>query len=581
MLKHLNKIFSLHKRFLIWFLVFVCAFALLSYSRFFFLEAQWSSDEILWLNRSLGFMEAVSQGEFSKTVVAYHPGVTTNWIAGLRVLSKETALDVPNNTQARVFIHLVRSRWLIGIFVLFGIGIACLLVYQLFGRWIALSSFAFLSYSPFFLAQTRRVHTDALATVFILLTVLLFLLYCENRERTRYLFFSGITFGLAVLSKSYTLILCAWIPFCIFLYWKTEDGENNKSSIQISELLYFANLTLLTVLVVWPVFWTLQFVIMSVCLLVLTFSLYQAKKNGRSLILLNTIGGVGLFVIGVSAVKVVWIVIDKVGWAIITPHEVEHFFLGKVAHDPGWLFYIFTLTIKSTPLVFPLVFIACLLLWIRRDNAADTARQFRLMLAFVSAVFFFTVCFSLVSKKFSRYLLLVFPILDILAAVGLVEGIRWCFECFRIDVTHAKRAFVGIVCLCFLLIQVLPVFALHPYYGIYYNPFWKLIDITKITTVGDASGLDIAALYLNQKPNAEKMQVQVSPLATEYFSYYFYGQAFRADRRTVEKPAYEVVYIRDSQIGRVPQTGTLNGELEKVITLNGIDYVWIYRIENL
>ena len=43
-------------------------------------------------------------------------------------------------------------------------------------------------------------------------------------------------------------------------------------------------------------------------------------------------------------------------------------------------------------------------------------------------------------------------------------------------------------------------------------------------------------------------------------------------------PDYEVVHLRESQAGWVPQTGTLNGELEHVITLNGIDYVWIYRI---
>ena len=62
--------------------------------------------------------------------------------------------------------------------------------------------------------------------------------------------------------------------------------------------------------------------------------------------------------------------------------------------------------------------------------------------------------------------------------------------------------------------------------------------------------------------------------------YYFHGHAYRADRRTSEMPNYEIVYIRDSQVGRVPQTGTLNGELEHVITLNGIDHVWIYRIPN-
>ena len=92
--------------------------------------------------------------------------------------------------------------------------------------------------------------------------------------------------------------------------------------------------------------------------------------------------------------------------------------------------------------------------------------------------------------------------------------------------------------------------------------------------------MDIAAKYLNQKPNAQKMNVQVSPLATEFVRRYFIGDAYQADRKTARPPDYEVVYIRDSQIGRVPQTGTLNGELECLITLNGIEHVWIYRVQD-
>ena len=43
-------------------------------------------------------------------------------------------------------------------------------------------------------------------------------------------------------------------------------------------------------------------------------------------------------------------------------------------------------------------------------------------------------------------------------------------------------------------------------------------------------------------------------------------------------PHYEVVYIRDSQIGWAPQEGIYKGKLEKIITLNGIEHVWIYRV---
>ena len=173
-------------------------FFLLGILRYLSLNAHWSSDETRWLRRSAQFMSAVKHGEFSDTLIAYHPGVTTMWIAGLRTFFVEPSVDVPN---------LARARWFIGIVVWIGIGIACLLLYKLFGQGVALAGFACLAYSPLFLTQTRRVHTDALASTFILLTVLLFLLYCQNKEYRRYLILSGISLGLAVLSKSYALIL--------------------------------------------------------------------------------------------------------------------------------------------------------------------------------------------------------------------------------------------------------------------------------------------------------------------------------------------------------------------------------------
>ena len=76
----------------------------------------------------------------------------------------------------------------------------------------------------------------------------------------------------------------------------------------------------------------------------------------------------------------------------------------------------------------------------------------------------------------------------------------------------------------------------------------------------------------------KKLDVQVSLLSGQFFFPYFIGQTHWGDTGEEVNPDYEVVHIRDSQVGRVPQTGTLNGQLEHVITLNGIDYVWIYRI---
>ena len=457
-----------------------------------------------------------------------------------------------------------RARCFIGVVVWLGIGAACLLIYRLFGRWVAVASFVCLAYSPLFLAQTRRVHTDALATIFILLMVLLFLLYCQNRHRQRYLILSGIAFGLALLSKSYALILLLWLPLCLFLFRAEHTG---RYWAYLAEGLCFLSSAMLTVFALWPVFWTPVSGLMAVCLFGLTFVLFREMKAERCPSWLIGMAFAGLTLVGVRAVETIWRVFDGVNWAVTTPHEVEHFFLGKVVNDPGWLFYPFVLMIKSTPLMLPLALIGCILFWRQRKQTEETTRHFKTALALVAGVLLFTVCLSITSKKFSRYLLPAFPMLEILAAIGFVEGFKWIYNALRSRfgaVENAKyRATLAIIAgTAFFLIQVMPVLALHPYYGTYYNLCWKGTNVIKIITFGDASGIDIAAKYLFQKHKGYHLRVAVSPLAVGIFRRYFAGFVYNASKQYL--PAdYEIVSLRDSQIGKVPQAGKRGGTLEK------------------
>lgn len=552
-------------------------FFLFSIPRLTYLDAHWNSDESRWLRRSERFMSALKEGDFSRTVITHHPGVMTMWIAGLRTHFTPPGLNVENLASARFFI---------GIFVWIGIGAACLLLYRLFGQWVALASFACFVFSPLFLAQTRRVHTDALASIFILLTLVLFLIYCQNRSRRRYLICSGIAFGLALLSKSYALILLICFPLCLFFFgsaWKSLSRWH-RFLRHITEVVTFLNCAILTVFSLWPVFWTPLFGLMALCLFVFTFFLLKEnlENKHRTLIWLAVLGTAQIFVCVRRAVQTVWIVFEKVNWAVTTPHEVEHFFLGKVVNDPGWLFYPFVLAIKSTPLLFPFTVGGMVLLWKHRKHSDTDALYFKTGLAIFACVVLFTVCLSATSKKFSRYLLPAFLLLDVLAAIGIVETLRsigaW-LNVYRGGQSQELKILIASVAgLGFFFFQILPVLSLHPYYGTYYNLCWKVTDITKIITVGEGSGVDIAANYLNKKPNPELIVVQVSPLASEFVKNYFHGYAYRADKETGLSPDYEVVYIRDSQIGRVPQTGGRNGELEAVITLNGMEHVWIYHL---
>ena len=553
----------------------VCLFVVASVPRLFSLGAHWTSDEAGWLDHSTVFMAAVEMGAFLETLVTFHPGVITMWIAALCTFFTEPHISVQG---------LALARWFIGVALLIGIGVAAILLYRLFGRWVALIGATFLSFSPLFLAQSRRVHTDALAATFVLLAVLALLLYCQIPQKRRYLIGSGIVYGLACLAKSNSLILLLWLPICFVLFRNREETWRQFFLRGLGAGLCFLNCTLLTVFALWPLFWNPTFLIFGLGLLAVTLLAHRELQKGADQRL--TLYLASVVVVGVVSgymVGTVWRVFDGVAWAITTPHNVEHFFLGQVLYDPGWLFYPLVLCINTTPLTLPLVFGGCLFLWRRSRNRQEGhARQFRIAIGLVVVVLLFTLCLSLTSKKFSRYLLPAFPILEILAAIGFFEFLRWGYSYigsrFGNGATPQKLTFSIVTILCLFLIQIVPVLRLHPYYSTYYNLCFKLTDIRKIITVGAGAGYDLAAKYLNRKPNAEELHVQTFPQSGQFFYQYFVGQPPWSDAGEVVVPDYEVVHLRESQAGWVPQTGTLNGELEHVITLNGIDYAWIYRI---
>ena len=553
----------------------VCLFVVASATRLFSLGAHWTSDERGWLDHSTVFMTAVEMGAFSETLVTFHPGVITIWIAALRTFFTEPHISVQG---------LALARWFIGVALLIGIGVAAVLLYRLFGRWVAVIGAAFLSFSPLFLAQSRRVHTDALAAIFVLLTVLSLLLYCGAPQKRRYLIGSGIAFGLACLAKSNSLILLLWLPICLVLFRNREETWSQFFLRGLGAGLCFLSCALLAVFALLPIFWNPVFLMFGLCLLGITLFTYwelQKEAHGRLTLYLASVAVVG--VVSGYVVRTVWKVFDGVAWAITTPHNVEHFFLGQVLYDPGWLFYPLVLCINTTPLTLPLAFGACLFLW-RKRYQEGYARQFRIALGLVAVVLLLTLCLSLTSKKFSRYLLPAFPMLEILAALGFFEFLKWGYSYinsrFGTETNSQKLTLSIVTILCLFLIQILPVLLLHPYYGTYYNLCFKLTDIRKITTVGEGggAGYDLAAKHLNKKPNARELRVQTFPPSAQFFLPYFTGQTRWTDAGEAVVPDYEVVHIRESQAGWVPQTGTLNGELEHVITLNGIDYVWIYRI---
>jgi len=559
--------------------------------------------------RARAFVLSLGEGNFKGTFQSYHPGVTTMWLGGASLWSKyKNALSVAPSLVYHPFLslqNLAMTRRTIAITVACTIILAFFLLRSLLGTEIAVLSTVFIACNPIYLAQSRRFHTDALAAAFLLLATLTFLIYLEASHKRYYLILSGISFGLSCLSKSVSFIFLLWVPLVFVVYFILQKPVADvKRRVPLASMIYaflgWLSTACLTFISFWPIFWGISikignlsfplFAFIAFCLLGVTILSYRRLKglaNSQShlkkdkltvSLRLFVVLAVGLCLSMFFVLKSTSPVIRSIRWALTTPHEVAHFFMGRVVHDPGWLFYPVILSIKSTPLTLPIALFSLVFLWRHRHHPEYTQR-YKLALAFWIFVILFTFCLSVTAKKFSRYLLPVFPILDILAAIGLYTMMEWAFKRIGFRQNSARKSWGKFaVLLLVILIQVIPVLYLHPYYGTYYNPCWKIADITKVCTIGDASGLDIAAKYLNQKPNAKNLVVRVSPLSAEFFGYYFEGKSYRSDRQNnYLNPDYEVFYIRDLQIGRVRKEDS-SGILEHVIHMNGIDYVWIYRL---
>lgn len=178
-------------------------------------------DEPLWQGRGEQFIKGLASGHFDKTLTGGQPGVTTTWLVGLALPWKSLT-----STQASIAIAT-------GALVL----LATYGLVRLWGfQWGMVAGF-FLALNPFLLAHSRLVHTDALFALFALTSLIFVLL---SREHRRYLFFSALLFGLALLTRSSGIIL---IPVMVILI------RNLKNIFQ------WGIVIALTVFIFWPALW--------------------------------------------------------------------------------------------------------------------------------------------------------------------------------------------------------------------------------------------------------------------------------------------------------------------------------------
>jgi len=424
-------------------------------------------------------------------------------------------------------------------------------VWRLFGARVALVSGVLIALDPFYLSDSRVNRAEAVITGLMTLSVLALIFFYQRRQ-LRYVFISGVLGGLSFLTKIQALSILPAVALSGFLiYWDNRRNEKKLTSLPWLPIFKFGIVwglaAGLTWFLLWPAMW-----VTPLETLTLVFN-YTTRKVGAE--------GVSLF------------------------------FLGETYQDtdPGLFFYPFVFLMRLTPLVLLGLIGALWRLTLPAFRASSSASNLSAVKQFEADPFaikgtfiliIYVLLYALVmtfgSHKQDRYLMPIFLGLDILAAMGLV------YISYRLSTIHAqfKKWEAGLLA-GVLVIQLATVAPHHPYYYSYFNPLLGGGQTAARTLrIGWGEGMDQVGDYLAAKPNSRELVVSTR---FTHNMLNFRGEviALGEDGRWTQAD-YLVLYIQQVQRRLDPSPGFLDYFLarspEKVITLGGIDYAWIYPI---
>jgi hypothetical protein len=266
-----------------------------------------------------------------------------------------------------------------------------------------------------------------------------------------------------------------------------------------------------------------------------------------------------------------------------SPHVQGNYFLGREDDEPGVLFYPVAIAMRLTPWAMLGLF-ALPLVWQRAPISRATRRDLAVLVMYALLV---TLALSLFPKKLNRYIVPIFPALNILAAVGLVWGAqqvaqvlgaRWQVAQMQAVLQRIGWAIAGVVGVLALLNAAW----WHPYNIAYFNQALGGAPAgAHAFLIGSGEGLEQVADWLNQQPDITG--VVVASTMTPALQPYLRHGAQSLSRRGDDFPAstgYAVVYVRNVWGGAVPPFDRYYQQVPPLYTVNihGVEYAWVYQV---
>ncbi len=511
-------------------------------------------DEHKWLSRSANFYYALGQRDYASTFQKGHPGVTTMWAgvagfltrypeyrgSGMGQVIRTRKLDryLRKVTQILPLEILVASRYFIVLGNAFVLILAFLYAQSLIGIPAAILGFLLIAFNPFHIALTRILHTDGSLSSFLFLSILAFISYL-HRRKTIDLIISGAAAGLGCLTKSPGFIIIPTVGLITLLDFARTYSSSREITLSkriwgyLWPLVVWGGVTLFVFVLLWPAMWVAP-------LQTLTSVLSQAQEYAKQ------------------------------------GHTTPLFFNGTITEsgDLGiefFYFYPITYLWRSTPVVL-IGLLGAIVGFVKKREPLDRPETRTTVLGLLIFVLIFITVMTLGAKKADRYLLPVYAPIDIIAAIGWVILAHWLA---RKAHNSALRYGTYLIYVAIIGLQMFWSLKTFPYYLSYYNPLMGgSKKAPEVMQIGWGEGIDQAARYLNNKPNAENLHVG-SWYFEGSFSYFFSGHSH--DLTT--NAEYLVIYIHQWQRFFPRELLVyLSGQTpEHTIWINDIEYVRIYK----
>jgi hypothetical protein len=479
-------------------------------------------DESRWIQRGADFWTAMQRGDNGATFLIGHPGVTTMWLVGLgmgqeRVAQMASRPGLEDVTRRAGYLDaLISAR---RTFVIAGAVLLALisaLVWRLLGPGVGALSGLLLAADPFLAAHGQVAHLDGTLTGFMTVAMLSAMIYGLGGGGVRYLVLAGAATGLALLTKAPSVLLLPAVPLLAALPRLRLENKAlpERARSILPGLLVWGCLAIAMVLLLWPAF--------------------RGDPVGTLQQLMQFAARVG-------------------------GGEHDNFFMGRPTDDPGLAYY-------PTMLVFRLGLGTLLGIVLLALMPRQT--QWRGFIA-ASAVFVvgFVLMMNLGPKKFDRYLLPIFPILAVWAALGW----RGLMDRFSSLIATSLIAVL-------ILLQLGPTLLVRPYYLSYFNPLLGGgVAAQQQVLVGWGEGMAPVAAYLNEKP----IVIGAPTVASSYhrvLQAHLDGSALPIER--IGFADYLVPYVNTIQRGM--EDDILGDYLqyqepELRVWHNGIEYARVYR----